>query len=279
MILLPHGGYPLIACTLSTMAWMTTVSHDGCDFSRLTGPAVSVLTSEDANYPFIELGFTSYRVPVFYEEYNEWQIRYSDECRLYDRKYNANAEESAVGNDWSFDFFWKVGSITHQIGLVLGGASCLFLWVSSTCAPITMLTWRLIGVQLSLAAFFHLSSFLWFFNGLCYIEESRCHSFYGSNSLAAALVLYFLSILSIFLKYPEPTVVKVVRTRVEAGFQRYEYTEATYPPSEIDEASGIHSLASSNSFGRGHTATGAVARTGVSTSGNNWQRSQRDIIV
>ena len=130
-----------------------------------------------------------------------------------------------------------------------------------------------------LLSFFHLSSFLWFFNGLCYIEESRCHSFYGSNSLAAALVIYFLSILSIFLKYPEPTVVKVVRTRVEAGFQRYEYTEATYPPSEIDEASGIHSLASSNSFGRGHTATGAVARTGVSTSGNNWQRSQRDIIV
>ena len=281
MILLPHGGYPLIACTLSTMAWMTTMSHDGCDFARLTGPATTTLTAPN-EYPFVELGFSSYRVPVFYEEYNEWQIRYSDACRPYDVFEDMSDPSSTSGSgssstsssqqQWIFDFFWKVGSASHQIGLVLGGASCLFLWVSATCAAITKLNWRLLGVQLTLATFFHLSSFLWFFNGLCYTKGTECHWFYGSNSLIAALLLYFLSVVSIFAKYPEPTVVKIVRNRVEAGFQRYEYTEATNPPSEFDDASGIHSLTShGNSY---------ASSSSKSFRPNSRQRSQqREIIV
>ncbi len=263
------------------------MSFDGCDFSRLTGPAVSMFSPAGTEYPFIEVGFTSYRVPSFYEGYNEWQIRFIDQCRLYGHKYDASGEMlttiefAGSTNDWSLGVFWKLGSVTHQIGLVLGGASCLFLWVSSICLPITKHTWTLIGVQLSLAAFFHLSSFLWFFNGMCRIEHSVCHFFYGSKSLVGAIILYFLSILSIFLAYPEPTVVKIVRTKVEAEFQRYEYTAATSLGSEIDEASGIYSLTSGNSFSReGYTSSGAVARTGMSASGSNlFQQSTRSSII
>jgi len=258
MILLPHGGYPLIAATLSTMAWMTTVSHDGCDFARLTGPATKTLTFPN-DYPFVELGFSSYRVPVFYEEYNEWLIRYSDACHPYDM---IGQTETGQGDEWSFDFFWRCGSATHQIGIALGGAACLFLWVAATCVAITRLHWRLLGFQLALAAFFHLCSFLWFFNGLCYTEDTECFWFYGSNSSLAAFSLYIISFVSIFLKYPEPMVVKIVRGKVEAEFQTYEYTESILPPSEFDEASGIHSSSgfSGNSF-------------------NNRQRSQRDLVL
>jgi hypothetical protein len=105
----------------------------------------------------------------------------------------------------TFDFYWKVGSATHQIGLVLGGAACgLFPWVSATCAAIAKLNWRLLGiVQLMLATFFHLSSFFL----VRYTEGTEYHWFYASNSLLiAALLLYCLSIVSIFAKYPEPTV-------------------------------------------------------------------------
>ena len=171
----------------------------------------------------------------------------------------------------TFDFFWKVGSATHQIGLVLGGAACgLFPWVSATCAAIAKLNWRLLGiVQLMLATFFHLSSFFL----VRYTEGTEYHWFYASNSLLiAALLLYCLSIVSIFAKYPEPTVVKIVRNRVEAGFQRYEYTEATNPPSEFDDASGIHSLTShGNSY---------ASSSSKSFRPNSRQRSQqRGIIV
>lgn len=304
MILLPHGGYPLIAATLSTMAFLTTLSHDGCDFARLTGSALDFLpnmyTYTDGNgnqltyqYPFVELGFYKYRVPVFYEQYQEWQVRYSDECQMYPNSSNVNhnnllnesesdngdngdngdeigdadrdrtvarrmddtqqqnqaqqrqqSGQSSAEEFWSFDFFWKVGSTSHLIGLVLGGAASLFLWVAASCTPLTHLQWKLVGFQLSLTTFFHIASFLWFFNSLCYREDTTCHWFYGANSLIAAVALYAFAAISVFVKYPEPTVVKIVRERVEQDFQRYEYTETTFAPSEFDEASGVHSFAS-----------------------------------
>lgn len=284
-ILLPHGGYPLIAATLSTMAWITALSHDGCDFVRLTGPSAYTLTAPE-EYPFIELGFRSYRVPVLYEDYNEWQIRYSDACRPYDV---IRGEEN--DNSFDFDIWWRIGSTTHYIGLVLGGAACMFLWVSSTCLAITKLNWRLLGIQLFLASFFHLSSFLWFFNGLCYTEGTECHWFYGSNSLIGAIALYFFSCVTIFVKYPESTVVKLMRTKVVEDFQRYEYTEATVPPSDFDETSGIHSLYShqsqrsmgthgQTSVGSGRAGRHQQSQRSLGSHGRaGLQRSQRDFVV
>jgi len=249
MILLPHGGYPLVVATLASMAWMTTISHDGCDFVRITGPAVEKLTNSDT-YPFAELGFRSFRIPTFYPDFNEWQIRYSDSCLSYD-----------VLGDEAFDSFWIIASTTNSIGMVFGGAACLFLWVSATCVAITRLNWRLLGAQLMLAAFFHVCSFFWFFNNLCYIEGSVCHWFYGSNSNVAAFGLYLISSVCILLKYPEPTLVKLVRRRVEADFQKYEKSEVTQPPSEFDASSAIHSV------------------SGFSNTGSNRQRSLRGMYV
>eukprot|EP00979_Chaetoceros_neogracilis_P016434 scaffold8027_cov318-Chaetoceros_neogracile.AAC.2 len=271
MIICPHGGYPLLVSTLATMAWMNISSMDGCDFARLTGPSTHTLTAPN-EFPFVELGFNSFRTPIFYPEFNEWQMRYSDGCHPYDM---IGQEQEQGGDDvsnsnsayrWSFDFFWKIGSASNQIGLVLGGATCLFLWASAICIPVTELNWRILGAQLALAAFFHLGSFLWFFNSLCYTEGTVCHWFYGSNTAIGSLALYLFSSICIFAKYPEPTVIKMVRKRVEADFQSYEYTEAT-APSEFDDASDIHSLGGFRS---------AMSRT-ASASGR--QRSQNHIIV
>ncbi len=89
---------------------------------------------------------------------------------------------SPSSQQWTFDFFWKMGLATHQTGLVLGGAAYLFLWVSATCAEIINLNWRLVGVALLMpTTFFHFSSFL-----LCYTEGTECHWFYASNFLLIA---------------------------------------------------------------------------------------------
>ena len=58
MCLLPHGGYALIPATLSTMACLTTLSHDGCDYATLHGKVVDILTHTDGFYSFIEIGFS-----------------------------------------------------------------------------------------------------------------------------------------------------------------------------------------------------------------------------
>ena len=267
MIICPHGGYPLIVSTLATMAWMTVVSHDGCDFARLTGTSTQTLTAP-YEFPFVELGFNSYRTPVFYEEFNEWQIRYSDACHPYDMigQEQEGTDGAGANSKWTFDLFWKAGSVAHQIGLALGGAACLFLWATAICIPITELNWRILGVQLAVAAFFHFASFLWFFNSLCNTEGTQCHWFYGSNTAFGSLALYLLTSICIFLKYPEATVSKMVRKRVEADFQKYEYTEAT-AASEFDDASGIHSLGGFKSV---------LSRT---TSVASRQRSPSNIIV
>lgn len=265
MILLPHGGYPLLVATLATMAWMTALSYDGCDFVRITGPAVSKLspsstTQQDFEYPFAELGFHSYRLPSFYPNYEQWHVKYSETCLNYpsDVMYESK------------DAFWSIGSLAHACGLVLGGASCLFLWVTATCAAVTRIHWRLLGGQLSLAAFCHAFSLLWFFNALCYVQDSICHWFYGSQCTVATIGLYAIAAVCVWIKYPEPTLVKLVRRRVEADFQRYERSEVTMPPSDFDEASGIHSVS-----GFGINGSDRDLMTG----NTNRQRSTRNMIL
>lgn len=83
MILLPHGGCALIPATLSTMAFSTTLSHDGCDYATLHGKVVDILTNTDGFYPFIEIEFSSFRIPTFYEEYDQCQTLYGDVCQSF----------------------------------------------------------------------------------------------------------------------------------------------------------------------------------------------------
>jgi hypothetical protein len=213
MIILPHGGYPLIVCTLATMAWMTIMSNDGCDFAHLEGEkAIENVTGgiNFENAEFLQLGFSCYRIP-------------DDGDKI---SYSEGTEYNGTG------FWWGSASFFQKIGLAFGGAACLFLWVSTICSPITRFEWRLIGIMLIATSIAHLLTYFWFLNDLCSIkdcEDCHCKWSYGSWSLMAAVFLYAVAIVCIFVKYPEPTVVKIVRNRVEATLQNVTAT------SEFDE--------------------------------------------
>jgi hypothetical protein len=79
--LLPHGGYTLIPATLSTVAWLASLSQDGCDYARLTGFIVASAT-KSASVEFLEVGFTAYREPVL--DGDDWKIQRTGECLAYD---------------------------------------------------------------------------------------------------------------------------------------------------------------------------------------------------
>jgi hypothetical protein len=253
MIILPHGAFPLLPATLAAMAWMTALSLDGCDYVRLTGPAVETLTQSNV-YPYVEIGYNSYRVPSFYTDYERWEMRFSDGCIPYNsNNYLSSSSSSSNGGSKSLveasetflksstnnrsrnaaggggdvidptnGFFWSLGSTSHKIATIVGGSATLFLWVPCLCMSYTERTWRIGGIQLIIAAFFHLFSMVWFWNVLCLEKGSKCHMFYGSNSSIASFGLYFVSFLCVFWKYPKPIIVKLVRERIEEEFQRYQ---------------------------------------------------------
>eukprot|EP00551_Chaetoceros_affinis_P007943 CAMPEP_0203678946 /NCGR_PEP_ID=MMETSP0090-20130426/33746_1 /ASSEMBLY_ACC=CAM_ASM_001088 /TAXON_ID=426623 /ORGANISM="Chaetoceros affinis, Strain CCMP159" /LENGTH=137 /DNA_ID=CAMNT_0050546395 /DNA_START=34 /DNA_END=444 /DNA_ORIENTATION=+ len=137
MIILPHGGYALIPATLATMAWMTSLSLDGCDYARLTGPAVESLTNSNI-YPYVEIGFHSYRIPSFYSDFELWKLRFSDPCvayNIFDEQQHEDFDEEGkqqfdapVVIDPTGGFFWSIGSMSHKIGTIVGGAATMFLW-------------------------------------------------------------------------------------------------------------------------------------------------------
>lgn len=237
MIILPHGGWALIPATLATMAWMTALSLDGCDYARLTGPAVTTLTKSSI-YPYVEIGFNTYRIPSFYSNYQSWEVRFNDPRIPYGEveltKYE-NGEEGGSSKDTRYDMdqsidmlnpthgiFWNVGSMSHKMGIVFGGSAALFLWVPCLCLSYSERIWRIGGIKLILAAFFHLFSLVWFLNSLCLERASKCHWHYGSFASLISCVLYTLSFWCVFLRYPKPIVVRLVQERIEKEFQRYQ---------------------------------------------------------
>lgn len=97
--LLPHGGYTLIPATLSTVAWLASLSQDGCDYAKMTGFFVAEAT-QSASVEFLEVGFTAYRQPVL--EGDDWKIQRTGECLAYDE------------NVFQQDAFWMAVSFMHH---------------------------------------------------------------------------------------------------------------------------------------------------------------------
>lgn len=97
-----------------------------CDYSRLTGPSVSILTGSD-KIPYLEVGFNAYRAPTFNTETGDWQVMYSGRCEEYPGEVP--------------DIWWKISKALSFIALVLGGGGALFLWFS-TCFVFGPGTWR-----------------------------------------------------------------------------------------------------------------------------------------
>lgn len=192
MVLLPHGGFPLFIVAVSMMAWISFLSQDGCDYVRLSGPSVTQFTN--GPYPFVEIGFRGYRVPIEGAD-NEWKIMYN-RCISYDSS--------------SFDGFWGFGRICHAAAAVFGGAGALFFCFISIGLVMTQQHWRLAATPFIFATLLQLLSFIWFENELCKGDGNTCVLFYGSMSAIVSLVLYCISAVAI-LYYPEPKVAKFLK--------------------------------------------------------------------
>jgi len=186
--LLPHGGYTLIPAVLSTVAWLSSLSQDGCDYARLTGFIVAEATQSTA-VEFLEVGLTAYREPVL--EGDEWHIQYTGTCLAYDETI------------FKQDVYWTAAKAFAFIALVLGGGGALFLWFSS-CFVFSRGTWKWAGYEVLLASIFQLLSFLWFATAICNTGDSQCTPSYGSKADIAAAGLWLTSALTIFCRYPVP---------------------------------------------------------------------------
>lgn len=210
--IMPHGGIILIPITLTTLAWLVSISTNGCDYSRLTGSGVEILTGSPI-VPYIDLGMDAYRIPEFYPMSNSWMVSIESNCAAYQYPFQ---EDSA----------WIAGKRFGFLALWSGGASCLFLWVG-TFLLLTPRQWKAVGIFVLFAALFQLLSFSWFSNSLCHtrsttiedfqaeetggtttetdVGSSSCSLLYGSRCSIASFFLYLASSLIIlFGEYPMP---------------------------------------------------------------------------
>ena len=214
--IMPHGGTILFPILLVTAGWIAALAHDGCDFARLTGPAVEMLTGSPS-VPFVDCGMTAYRIPGFYPAANTWRVLYSDECVPYDY-IDVLADRPWVSAEW-----------LNFLSMVFGGAAMMFLW-SGTFLTLTPNSWRIAGIGVALAFACQACSMVWFYTDLCNtsstnIDEfnaskennnavddgnessasSSCDLFFGSKCVITSCCLWFVAaIVILFGKYPMP---------------------------------------------------------------------------
>ena len=208
--LMPHGGVILIPITLITIAWLVSISSNGCDYARLTGPGVELLTGSSV-IPYIHLGMDAYIIPEFYPMSNSWMVSIESECI----PYQFTVEDSP----------WIAGKRFSFLSLWAGGAAATFLWIG-TFIVLTPRQWKAAGIIVLFAALFQVLSFTWFSTALCdtssaSIEDfsskgletavsaeagiSSCTLFYGSRCSIASLILYWIaSFIILFAEYPIP---------------------------------------------------------------------------
>lgn len=212
MIFLPNGGYSLLPLTLVTLGWIGTIIPDGCDFVRVTGPAVEYITRSDV-LPYIEAGMNSYRVPTYYPDEVEWRTIYTDSCLTYGEPTNKYED-----NDFEFDFAWRFGKTCNFLGTLFGGGCTFFLWTAAFCLTLPRNTWRWIGILIFLSAICQAFSFIWMATNICQRgtvdSGAGCHLFFGSNVCIFSSIAYGAAAFAILIKYPEPKIVKMMRREI-----------------------------------------------------------------
>jgi len=193
--LYPMGWLTLLPIILSTLAWIFSLTRDGCSHARITGPIVHQLTN-DSTVPFLHLGYNGYRLPVLNNQTQDglngdlevWHIDYSSKCRDYDRSYVER------------DLIWNFSEAFAFLSLVFGGGGALLLWLT-TCFVFSSATWRWTGYEILLACVFQSLAFLWFETKVCR-NGSDCTLTFGSISDIISAVCWFSSACYIFVMFP-----------------------------------------------------------------------------
>ena len=206
--LMPHGGIIIFPSVISTLALCASLADDGCDYARLRGAAVEMLTGSSA-VPFVDCGMTAYRIPGYYPADNTWRVVYSDECQPYEYM-NLLADTSWVAAEW-----------LRFLALVIGGTTAMFLWTSA-CLTLRPNYWNAAGIGAAVTCLFQMCSFVWFYTKLCHANttnlsdfeagrtvettlETECTLFFGSKCVITSTVLWALAAAVILLRpYPHP---------------------------------------------------------------------------
>lgn len=210
--MMPHGGPVLFPIVLTTLGLCASLAEDGCDYARLRGAAVEMLTGSAA-VPFVDCGMSAYRTPGFYPSENSWRVVYSQECQPYEYM-GLLADTSWVAAEW-----------LRFLSVVMGGTTSMFLW-TSTCLTLRPNYWQAAGIGVALACVFQMCSFVWFYTKLCHtsttdienfeagresegnattVHTSSCDLYFGSKCAITACVLYAVaSAIILFRKYPVP---------------------------------------------------------------------------
>jgi len=188
--MLPHGAYTLIPTTLATLAWIASLSQDGCDYARLEGPIVGDLTGNLEDIPFLEVGMKAFRIPKYDVNAGKFEIVYAEDCMGY--------------GDYEVGFAFEMARVFAFLALVFGGGGALFLWFSS-CFVFGPSTWKWAGYEVAIATFFQILAFCWFGSDLCK-NGGTCTAHYGAHSDIIALIFWCISAVLIFRRYPSPLI-------------------------------------------------------------------------
>ena len=188
-LFLPHGFYSLLPAVLASMAFWTTLVQDGCDYAKLEGGNVKVISGSDV-LPFLEVGISQFRAPMYYSTSGEWKMVYTENCV----NYPMNQED---------DLFWKISRWLLFCSSVIGGGVALFLWFS-TCFTLSIRTWRFCAVEAGLAAILRAVAFVFFLSEICSTNASSCSLYFGSHMDITAIVLWIVTSLAMFGHYPDP---------------------------------------------------------------------------
>jgi hypothetical protein len=189
--ILPQGVYSLLPAILSTIGWIASLSKDICDYSIVSGPIVSKITSaKESNIPYLQMGFVAYREPIYNDETDSWAINYAGECREYETEL--------------LDVYWHVAKAFAFMAVVVGGSSAFFFWLN-ICCTFSRPFWRLLGYQVMTAFLFQSLSFLWFGTPICIDRENECNLFYGSATNIGAALAWLISSIFVLCWYPTPS--------------------------------------------------------------------------
>lgn len=213
--LLPHGPITLIPAIIASLGVCLSIADDGCDYARLTGSAIELLTGSNI-VPFVHVGHVAYRIPNYYPDEDAWHVPFTNECVTYDHS------DVIIDPSWSASIWFRF------MGLVVGMTTTMFLW-TSTCLTLRAPHWRTCGIGALLTCTCHTLSFVWFYTKLCsttttnyedfvngrevemghdprehgYRQPTLCLLFFGSRcSLASCSLWAVVAMIVLLCKFP-----------------------------------------------------------------------------
>lgn len=170
------------------MAFWTALVQDGCDYAKLRGGNVELIARSDV-LPFLEVGVSQYRAPLYYPTENEWKMVFTEKCQDYP------ADQP--------DMFRTIARWLQFSSMVLGGGFTMFLWFS-TCFTFSKRTWRFCAFEALMAAMFRGGSFLFLFGKTCTGNATSCELSFGSRMDIIGIVMWVITSLVMFGHYAEP---------------------------------------------------------------------------